>query len=338
MPKISVIIPSYNAEKTIKKCIDSIINQNFPDVEIICVDDNSNDNTISILKEYQQKYNIIIKNSTGKGAGRSRNIGMDCASGEYLYFLDSDDFLAENALNTMYSNIVKNDADILIFNYYQNNVSNNVIKNIYVSNNNISNNLFNAKDIPNDILCDFKVFVWNKLFKTSFIRKNNIRFQEILRTNDIYFVRCAMLMAEKIYYLDDYLIYYSIGQTTNVQNNNYKVPTEFTKSLFGLKNFLLEQNIYSLYKKSFLKLAIEEINSAQMSLKSHPKQYYELAKYLDKKVFKLLGIKKSDTKMWSYIKIFFVWIFSIRSYRGTGYKVLNIFGHQIWINLKRDNK
>ena len=60
MPKISVIIPSYNAEKTIKKCIDSIINQNFPDVEIICVDDNSNDNTISILKEYQQKYNIII--------------------------------------------------------------------------------------------------------------------------------------------------------------------------------------------------------------------------------------------------------------------------------------
>lgn len=171
MPKISVIIPSYNAEKTIKKCIDSIINQNFPDVEIICVDDNSNDNTISILKEYQQKYNIIIKNSTGKGAGRSRNIGMDCASGEYLYFLDSDDFLAENALNTMYSNIVKNDADILIFNYYQNNVSNNVIKNIYVSNNNISNNLFNAKDIPNDILCDFKVLFGINYLKHLLLRK-----------------------------------------------------------------------------------------------------------------------------------------------------------------------
>ena len=116
-PKISVIIPVYNVEKYLGECLDSVINQTLKDIEIICVNDGSTDNSLFILKEYASKDNRIkIIDKENEGLGYTRKRGLKTAIGEYILFLDSDDkYDSNNALEYLYNNIKKNDADILIF-------------------------------------------------------------------------------------------------------------------------------------------------------------------------------------------------------------------------------
>ena len=104
MIKISIIIPVYNTEKYLKKCLDSIINQTLKSLEIICIDDCSTDNCLHILKEYQLKDNRIkiIEQKENKGQGVARNLGLNIAEGEYIMFLDPDDWLELNALEILY--------------------------------------------------------------------------------------------------------------------------------------------------------------------------------------------------------------------------------------------
>ena len=106
--KISVIIPVYNAEKYLRECLDSVIEQTLQEIEIICVDDGSTDNSLAILKEYTQKdERLKIIEQANRGAGAARNLGMAVALGEYLAFLDADDLYYPQALAQAYSVAVK---------------------------------------------------------------------------------------------------------------------------------------------------------------------------------------------------------------------------------------
>lgn len=116
MVKISVIIPVYNSEKYLEQCLDSVINQDFKDIEIICVNDGSTDGSLSVLQKYKQ-IKLIDKKNTG--AGDSRNKGLEIASGEYILFLDSDDFLEPEALKTLYNKACLSNCDILFFNVFR---------------------------------------------------------------------------------------------------------------------------------------------------------------------------------------------------------------------------
>lgn len=113
--KISVIITAYNVEDFISQCLDSIINNSLKEIEIICIDDCSVDKTYDILKHYAQIDNriILIKNDSNKGQSRSINIGLDLAKGEYVYFLDSDDYISNNFLYELYNTGIKYNADII---------------------------------------------------------------------------------------------------------------------------------------------------------------------------------------------------------------------------------
>ena len=121
-PKVSIIIPVYNVEKYLKKCLDSVINQTLKDIEIICIDDGSTDSSYTILNEYAQKDNrFVILKQKNNGAGAARNKGIEIAKGEYLYFLDSDDFVDITLLEKAHTKIKENDCDICIFkNYFYN--------------------------------------------------------------------------------------------------------------------------------------------------------------------------------------------------------------------------
>ena len=123
MIKISIIIPVYNTEKYLKKCLDSIINQTLKSLEIICIDDCSTDNCLHILKEYQLKDNRIkiIEQKENKGQGVARNLGLNIAEGKYIMFLDPDDWLELNALEILYKKSKETNADIIHFNYIEEN-------------------------------------------------------------------------------------------------------------------------------------------------------------------------------------------------------------------------
>ena len=120
-PKISVIVPVYNVEKYLSECLDSIINQTLKDIEIICVNDGSTDNSLTILKEYASKdERIKIIDKANEGQGYARKVGLDIASEEYILFCDSDDYYAElTAFDELYNYIEKVKVDVVIFNHYR---------------------------------------------------------------------------------------------------------------------------------------------------------------------------------------------------------------------------
>ena len=117
MKKISVIIPVYNEEEYCNECIDSVINQSYKNLEIICINDKSTDNSLKILEDYAQKDSriTIINNQENKGLGFSRNVGLEYATGDYIFFIDSDDSILENTLELLLKNAISNESDVVLY-------------------------------------------------------------------------------------------------------------------------------------------------------------------------------------------------------------------------------
>ena len=178
--KISIIIPVYNTQDYLCECLDSIINQTLKEIEIICVDDNSTDNSLKILEEYKEKDSrIIILKNEGKGAGGGRNTGLKIATGEFLSFIDSDDFFELNMFEEMYNKAKKTNSDIVVCNANKYNTNKKIFidyKNPFIPNEIKHLTTFNYKDIQEEFFNYFSNNVWNKIYKRSFIKDNKIKF------------------------------------------------------------------------------------------------------------------------------------------------------------------
>ena len=201
-PKVSVIIPVYNVETYLRQCLDSVCAQTLKEIEIICVDDGSTDSSPDILKEYAQKdARIRILSQKNAGAGAARNYGLRESKGEYLSFLDSDDFFEPDMLEEAYKSIEEYNADFVVFEsdqYHMN--TKEYVKNPWV---------VRRKDIPPYMpfkhreLTDnvFKTFVgwaWDKLYRKSFVMEHDLWFQEQRTSNDLLFVFSAVVLAKRI--------------------------------------------------------------------------------------------------------------------------------------------
>lgn len=178
MEKVSIIIPVYNAENNIERAIESLLSQEYTNIEIIIIDDNSTDNTFFICKKYlyQNKNKIkLLKNDFNMGVSFSRNIGIDNATGKYLMFLDSDDKYKENCISTMVENIEKN-FEWIICSYER--ISKSNIKVMQTNTIEIKNkdNIEDTIELmfTNNLFCQ----IWNKIYLTNIVKKNNIRFDE----------------------------------------------------------------------------------------------------------------------------------------------------------------
>ena len=113
MFEVSIIIPIYNAEKYLKRCLDTVVNQSFESLEIILINDGSTDESLRIMKEYKGNHNNIeIINQENSGQGEARNKGISIAKGKYITFADADDWLSENYIQVLYDALLKNNADI----------------------------------------------------------------------------------------------------------------------------------------------------------------------------------------------------------------------------------
>lgn len=262
MPKVSVIIPVYNVEKYLYECLDSIVNQTYKNIEIICIDDSSTDKSIEILREYANKDNrIIILQQRNQGAAVARNYGMDIAQGKYLLFLDSDDVFSESLIEKAVLKAEKFNADIVVYKAMTFDTSNNcAVMKDYISGFKYGQEkTFSYIDVPDKIFNSFLIPAWNKLFKKSFIIENDIFFQNIKRYNDLYFSNKALVAATKIILLDEILLFYRVGLKSNLQSNKEKTPFEICKALNALKSYLEVQGIFMYVRKSFLKLVTDNI-------------------------------------------------------------------------------
>lgn len=221
MVKVSVVIPVYNVEDFLNECLDSIVNQTLEDIEIICINDGSTDNSLNILNEYAQKDDrFTILSQENGGHAVATNNGMKLAKGEYLYLMDSDDILSLNALEDTYKVAKEKDVDFVIFqstNYYMD--TNEYIKKENYSMNRLADfvgdKVFNWKDIK-DYIFTITVTPWSKLYNREFVEKSGAKFPEGLIFDDNVFFWEVLFSAKRITFHRDYLFtrrWYSSSST-----------------------------------------------------------------------------------------------------------------------------
>lgn len=250
---ISVIIPIYNAEKFLNKCLNSIINQTYENLEIICINDGSTDNSLKILKKFSKRdCRIKVFTTDNYGQGSARNLGLNNASGDYISFIDADDWIRKDTYELLYSKINKFDLDLLFFRminfiestgefietelYNYSSLIDNFESNIPFSSSNIGDLLFNIAVCP-----------VSKLYKKSFLDKNNIRFPENIIFEDNIFFYETFLKANSISYVDEQLYFrrrHDNSVTQNINKKSFDIVLATNKMLLLFK----DNNWYDEYK------------------------------------------------------------------------------------------
>ena len=225
---LSVIIPVYNVEDYLNECLDSVINQTLEDIEIICIDDGSTDNSPNILKEYQKKdsrIKIITKENGGQAT--ARNLGIKEAQGEYIAFVDSDDFIEPTMFEKLYTKAKDNNLDIAMckiatYDNQTEEIKDNVWYYMLGVFRDFDKDIFNHKD-TREFTCHIAVTPYNKIYKTTLLKENNILFPEGLIFEDEKFFYDTYLRAKRVSIVDEFLYYYRInrkGSTVDTIKDN----------------------------------------------------------------------------------------------------------------------
>lgn len=306
MEKISIIVPIYNAEKTLKKCINSVINQNFQEWELLLIDDGSTDSSLNLCKEYE-KIDSRIKafSKQNGGVSSARNYGIEKVNGDFIIFIDSDDYIENNLLQSAINAYKNHKTDLIIWGYImerkneriQYNVSMKYLKNKYE----ILNELINIKNIS------FYATPCNKLYKTSIIKNNNVKFKEqVSLGEDLIFVLDYIKNINNIYFLPECLSVYSIMENSLCRKD--------IKNIWDIQYFLYKQYIstfdgYTKYNFNnfigfFFRSISISINTA-ISNKWNYKRYKKLCNdIISTDEFKKINLK--NIKLGMYTKIIYI--------------------------------
>ena len=307
MPKISVLIPVYNAEKYLNKCIQSVISQSLKNIEIIIINDGSNDSSLEIIKSFKDE-RIKLFNKKNSGYGASLNLAINKAQGEYISILEADDFMHENMLETLYD-APKCDVIKSGFYFYPDNTIYNLNIEGYTS----------IDDNPQII--NIKPSVWSAIYKKDFLQKNNILFSETKGAcyQDISFHFKTMFLAKSIFFINKPLYYYrcnndrsSVNSKLNPQAvfKEFKLIDEFLTNyrilpetyaqliLFKLKVYIWNyMRVSEIFEKECIALSSQDLSKENLSA------FYKSRYIKIKDKIKLFMLTKNITLMKNLLKI-----------------------------------
>lgn len=232
MKKVSVIIPVYNVEKYIRRCLESLVNQTLSDIEIIVVNDGTPDDSQTIIDEYVKKYPnkviSIIKENGGQGS--ARNLGLEKATGEYIGYVDSDDYVELNMYEELYNKAKESNSDIIV-------CGNNLLSENY--------ELISKEDAETEFLLG-KMAVWNKLYKRKILVDNKIKFRSKVWYEDLDFTMKVYFSSKKISYVNNHLYNYLLREGSTMNNNNIIRNLELIQSFDSLIDFCKEKDLYDI--------------------------------------------------------------------------------------------
>ena len=245
MIKVSIIVPVYNTKEYLEKCLDSLINQTLKDIEIIVVNDGSTDDSQSIIDKYLKKdkriKSIIKKNG---GLGDARNYGINEASGEYIGFVDSDDYVELTMFEKLYNKAKKENSDIVECNLY------------WVYPNETRLDTANYYNYKKDIMYNIRVMVCNKIFKRDVISKQNILFPVGIRYEDIVFTYKLLPYVKTISYIDE-AFYYYIQRGSSLSNEQNSKVRDIFEGLDIVREYYKNMNLHKKYEKEIEYLNIK---------------------------------------------------------------------------------
>ncbi len=239
MIKVSVIVPIYNAAQYLRECLDSIVNQTLKEIEIILIDDGSTDSSAVICKEYLSDSRVTYYHKENEGLAAARDDGMMRAHGEYIGFVDSDDWIESDMYEKMYAAAKSNDSDIVFCNCIQNEKG-------YRFSREIPEGAYNREEIKSELLPKTLAFIskdggkrsirWSncmRIYKTETLTKNGIRFDRRLRrSQDLQLTYEAMLAAQNFYYIDEPLYHNRVVADS--------LSRGYTKNMWPLYTYLID--------------------------------------------------------------------------------------------------
>lgn len=237
MPKVSVIVPIYQVEQYLGRCLETLVNQTLEEIEIILVNDGSKDHSEEIAKSYQEKYpnKIIYLKKENGGLSDARNFGIPYAKGEYIAFLDSDDYVELNMYEKMYDLAKKEESDMVECDFYWE----------YLDKKKIDTGvIYEGKK---EMIEKIRVVAWNKLIKRDILEKTQIQFPKGYRYEDVEFTYKLIPFLERISFLKEPCVHYiqREGSISNLQNERNK---EIFDILENVIKFYQENKIYEKYK------------------------------------------------------------------------------------------
>ena len=258
---MTVVVPIYNSEEFLRECLDSILCQTFQNFELICIDDGSEDSSVEIIKEYMNSDSrITLLKQQHKGAGAARNLGLDNASGQYIIFLDSDDFFDSTMFEKMYNRAVETDADIVMCGCKIYDTKTRIFRNP-IAGLQVQllpkQEVFSKDDIPEHIFQIASGWPWDKLYKLEFIKRKKVFFQEIMVVNDGLFVDIAAAEAERIAVVKEQLVSYRINSGTSITANRFLHWHCIFDMIYEKQVQLRKRGYYELLKQSYINNALE---------------------------------------------------------------------------------
>ena len=302
MVAISVIIPVYNVELFLEQAIDSVLNQTFEDIELICVNDGSNDNSLDILNSFSKKDSRVkIFNKENGGCGSARNLALKNATGDYIYFFNPDDYISPDTFDELYNNAINNDSDLVLFKIARFRDSNVIdysnpgfdLEKV-IKDKDFNNYTFNYNEIKKYVL-NKSFSPWTKLYKHEFLDKyEDFCFDENIAFDDVPFHVKSMLRAEKISYIPDFFYYYRFNP--NSVNNTSSNGIDIFKIIDITENFLKDEGFFCEFQNEFYLFKIHQIFHYILSTDSE--EYFQLAK----KELSKIDISNVDDLNWHYLK------------------------------------
>lgn len=261
-PKVSVILPVYNVGKYLRQSLDSLINQTLREIEIICVDDGSTDDSYEILEEYKQKDSRIkVIHKENKGTGAARNDGLRLAQGECIGFVDPDDWVKPEMYEKLYNLIKEKNLDIVMCmpdGYDEKNAVNTPFPYFVDANfeNIIDDRIFNWRDLSP---FSYPMCVWNKLYTKELFDKNNIDFAEGLDFEDHKVIFGTLLTAKRMFFIREKLYVYRFNREGSVLTDNNRRLIDHIKIFDIVENLMKKTNTYNILRNDFLTYKIHNL-------------------------------------------------------------------------------
>lgn len=282
--KISIIVPVSNTEKYLCQCLDSILHQTLHEIEVICVDDGSSDNSPQILKKYEKEDTRLKVFLLGKTSiGTARNYGIEKANGEYIGFVDSDDFIDPSMYEILYQTAKKSNAQIAITNinlYYSDTGRTILYRDASQYEAFQKRGVFSAREYPKIIQ---SVGIWDKLYQRDFLLEYHLKNPENIVFEDHLFSFQALVLASRIVVVNMPLYFYRKNLSSSitgmeVKNDEFKM--DYLKISFMIRDFLYKNNSYSYFYIEFVKYLFTNALWHQSNITNfeHFKQFFTICR------------------------------------------------------------
>lgn len=254
MPKLTITVAVYNAEKYLEKCIDSILSQTYTDYECILVNDGSTDQSGAICERYALKDNRIrVVHQENAGLAATRNKGLELAKGEFIYFMDNDDYLEKDAMACCVEKLVNDNSQMVIFDVFQYQVATNTVE--IIKNPFDENRVYNIKE-EKDILVKILNATWNKMYRVNLFTNNAITFPEEYFYEDFGTTYRLLAVCQRISFINKPLYHYLVDRPGNI-------TTQFNRRVYDVldlikinNDFYKEKGIYEIFYEELKYLGI----------------------------------------------------------------------------------